>query len=64
MDLMKAVRRSRPKLLLCLASGLLVCAPLAAEIWQKPVAAVAPDAALEARIRSIVAGMTLEQKIG
>jgi beta-glucosidase len=64
MDVMKAVRRSRPKLLLCLAGGLLVSAPLAAEIWQKPVPAVAPDEALEARIRSIVAGMTLEQKIG
>lgn len=64
MDVMKAVRCSRPEVLLCLASALLVSTPLAAEIWQKPTQAVAPDAALEARIRSIVAGMTLEQKVG
>jgi len=64
MDAMKAVRRSRAKVLLCLAGALLVSTPLAAEIWQKPVPAAAPDAALEARVRSIVAGMTLEQKVG
>ena len=64
MDAMKAVRRSRAKVLLCLAGALLVSTPLAAEIWQKPVSAAAPDAALEARVRSIVAGMTLEQKVG
>jgi len=64
MDAMKAVRRSRAKVLLCLAGALLVSTPLAAEIWQKPVSAAAPDAALEGRVRSIVAGMTLEQKVG
>ena len=64
MDAMKAVRPSRAKVLLCLAGALLVSTPLAAEIWQKPVPAAAPDAALEARVRSIVAGMTLEQKVG
>ena len=32
--------------------------------WPRLKSAVAPDAALEARIREIVAGMTLEQKIG
>jgi len=64
MDAMKTVRRSRAKVLLCLAGALLVSTPLAAEIWQKPVPAAAPDAALEARVRSIVAGMTLEQKVG
>ena len=64
MDAMKTVRRSRAKVLLCLAGALLVSTPLAAEIWQKPVSAAAPDAALEARVRSIVAGMTLEQKVG
>ena len=64
MDAMKAVRRSRAKVLLCLAGALLVSTPLAAEIWQKPVPAAAPDAALEGRVRSIVAGMTLEQKVG
>ena len=64
MDAMKAVRRSRAKVLLCLAGALLVSTPLAAEIWQTPVPAAAPDAALEGRVRSIVAGMTLEQKVG
>ena len=64
MDAMKTVRRSRAKVLLCLAGALLVSTPLAAEIWQTPVPAAAPDAALEARVRSIVAGMTLEQKVG
>ena len=64
MDMLKRVPRSRPRVLLCLAGTLLVSAPLAAEIWQKPVSATAPDPALEARVRSIVAGMTLEQKIG
>ena len=64
MDAMKTVRRSRAKVLLCLAGALLVSTPLAAEIWQKPVPAAAPDAALEGRVRSIVAGMTLEQKVG
>ncbi|MBB3220330.1 glycoside hydrolase family 3 protein [Pseudoduganella umbonata] len=32
--------------------------------WPRLKSAVAPDAALEARIREIVAGMTLEQKVG
>src|SRR5882757_2301045 len=64
MDVLKAVRRSRPKVFLCLASALLVSTPVAAEIWQKPAPTVAPDASLEARVRTIVAGMTLEQKIG
>jgi len=57
-------RRSRMKLLLCLAAGLLASASAAAEIWQRPAPAAAPDPALEARVRSIVDGMTLEQKIG
>jgi len=64
MDMLKQVRRSRPKALLCLTGALFVSAPLGAEIWQKPVPAVASDAALEARVQSIVAGMTLEQKVG
>ncbi|MEO7257465.1 MAG: glycoside hydrolase family 3 N-terminal domain-containing protein, partial [Sphingomicrobium sp.] len=64
MDVLKAVRRARPKVGLCLAGAALVATPLAAEIWQKPPTAIALDPALEARIRSIVAGMTLEQKVG
>jgi beta-glucosidase len=55
--------RARPKVALCLAVAFLASAATAAEIW--PRADVpAPDAAVEARVRSIVAGMTLEQKIG
>jgi beta-glucosidase len=64
MDGLKAVRRSRPKVVLCLAGTLLVSTPLAAETWQRPGSAVAPAPAVEARVRLIVAGMTLEQKIG
>ena len=59
MHVMRAAWSSRPKVLLCLASALLVSTPLAAEIWQKPAPTVAPDAALGTRVRSIVAGMTL-----
>jgi len=50
----------------------LVAAPLLATTahtapltdWPKIQGAVAPDAQLEARVRAIVAGMTLEQKVG
>ncbi|TWI61533.1 beta-glucosidase [Pseudoduganella lurida] len=48
-----------------LAAGAIAAAParpLAA--WPKAASAIAPDAKLEARVRQIVAGMTLEQKIG
>jgi beta-glucosidase len=55
--------RSRPRVMLCLAVSLLGSAATAAETW--PRAAVHPqDAALDARVHAIVAGMTLEQKIG
>jgi len=64
MDMLTRVRRSRPKLLLCLAAGLFAAASApAADPWPKR-AAPAPDPALEAKVRSIVAGMTIEQKIG
>ncbi len=63
MDVLRAVR-NRPRFVLFLSGALLAPTPLAAEIWQKPIVASAPDAALEARVRSIVAGMTLEQKVG
>ncbi len=56
--------RPRPTLLLCLAAGFLASASTAAEIWPKAAAPVAIDFALEARVHAIVAGMTLEQKVG
>lgn len=55
--------RPRPKLVLCLAATLLAPAAAAAVNWPR-ARAPAPDAALDARVRSIVAGMTLEQKVG
>ena len=55
--------RSRPKVVLCLAAALLAPAASAAVTWPR-AQAPAPDAALDARVRSIVAGMTLEQKVG
>jgi beta-glucosidase len=55
--------RPRPKVILCLAATLLASAVSAAEIWPRAESPV-PDAANEARARSIVAGMTLEQKVG
>jgi beta-glucosidase len=57
------VRAARTKLLLCLAATLAASAATAAEVW--PERAPPPlDTALEARVHSIVANMTLEQKIG
>jgi len=56
--------RARSRLFLCLASGLLASCQTAQSDWPaRPVTAVA-DPALEAKVRSIVAGMTLEQKVG
>jgi beta-glucosidase len=48
----------------CLAAASLASAAAAADVWPRPPVTVAPDAALEARVRSIVASMTLEQKVG
>lgn len=56
--------RVRPKELLCLAAALLTASAAAAEIWPRAVAPSKTDPALEARVHSIVEGMTLEQKIG
>ncbi len=56
-------RAVRPKLLLCLAVALAASSDAAAEVWPKRHAP-ALDSALEARVRAIVATMTLEQKIG
>jgi beta-glucosidase len=55
--------RSRPKVVLCLAAALLSPGASAAVTWPR-AAAPAADAALDARVRSIVAEMTLEQKVG
>ena len=58
-------RRGRTKLLLCLSAGLLASCQTVQAPWPTAVAPTsARDAQLEARVRSIVAGMTLEQKIG
>ena len=60
-------RRTRSKLLLCLSAAAFLagCQTAQTTIWP---AAASPaseaDAAIDARVRSIVAGMTLEQKIG
>ena len=62
---MKALAgRSRPRVMLCLAGALFASAATAAETWPRAINPVPPDAAVEARVHAIVAGMTLEQKIG
>ena len=70
MTAVSTVRKHRPTLLLCLSVAALascqtaaVAPPPLAEA-PAPAAPVDPKAALEARVQSIVAGMTLEQKIG
>ena len=62
--MMALAGRSRPKVALCVAAAFLVSGVVDAAIWPRAVASSAPDPALEARVRSIVAGMTLEQKVG
>ena len=57
------VKRARPRALVCLAAMLLSSVATAANLWPKR-AAPAPDPAIENRVRTIVAGMTLEQKVG
>ena len=56
--------RSRPNLILCLAAALLSTAATAAPLWPRATIPAGEDAAVEARVRSIVAGMTLKQKVG
>jgi beta-glucosidase len=58
----KRVRLVPPKALLCLSAALFA-GTATAQSWPR-VAPRAPDPKLEAQVRSIVAGMTLEQKIG
>ncbi len=55
--------RPRPRVILCLAATLLAPAAMGAENWPR-AKSPAPASALEARARSIVADMTLEQKVG
>src|SRR3954451_5880534 len=56
--------RSRPKVILCLAGALLASAATAAETWPRAINPEPRNAALDERVQAIVAGMTLEQKIG
>ena len=63
MDALTRVRLVRPRVFLCLATALAASAATA-QMWPSTSVPVAPDPALEARVRPIVAGMTLEQKVG
>jgi len=54
----------RPTAFLCLGAAFLGSAATATEIWPHAAIPAQDDRALETRVRSIVAGMTLEQKIG
>jgi beta-glucosidase len=56
--------RVRPKVALCAAALLLAPGATAAPMWPKAAIPARSDAALEARVRSIVGSMTLEQKVG
>jgi beta-glucosidase len=56
--------RIRPKALLCLAATLLATSAAAGEVWPRAVAPSNPEPVIKARVHSIVAGMTLQQKIG
>jgi beta-glucosidase len=56
--------RAPSKVAVCVAIALLAPGAVAAPAWPRAVVPAATDAALEARVKSIVAGMTLEQKVG
>lgn len=56
--------RARPRVILCLAAALAVSGAAAAATWPRAIHSQPADGALEARVHSIVAGMTLEQKVG
>ena len=55
--------RFRRGVILCVAAGTLASTS-SAELWPRAAIPVEHDRALEARVHAIVAGMTLEQKIG
>ncbi len=54
----------RPTVILCVAAVVLGSGATAAVTWPRPVNPAPRDVGLEARVHAIVAGMTLEQKIG
>jgi beta-glucosidase len=54
----------RPGAILCATAVLAASAASSAPIWPKPAVTSAPNVSIEARVRAIVASMTLEQKIG
>ena len=56
--------RFRSIALLCLAAAVFASSATAAVTWPRAASNTLPDAALESRVHSIVAGMTLEQKVG
>src|SRR5260221_13766201 len=61
----KKAAGARPRVTLCAFAGLLASCQTAPEMWARSeVPASASDAAIDARARAIVAGMTLEQKVG
>lgn len=65
MPALTKVRRVRTNLLLCLAAAMLASCQTALAPWPVATAPLAPaDVALEERIQSVVAGMTVEQKVG
>jgi beta-glucosidase len=64
MSVLTKAGRARSRLFLCLASALLASCQTAQAVWPARPVPAATDPALEARVRSIVAGMTLEQKVG
>jgi beta-glucosidase len=62
---MKALAgRLRPNVILCVAAVILGSGASAAVTWPRAANPAPRNAALEARVHAIVAGMTLEQKIG
>ena len=65
MHALTRMRPARPALLLCLVSALLAGCETVPAPWPTAVTSTpSADAALEARVQTIVFGMTLEQKIG
>src|SRR6478609_4845036 len=65
-EMMALTGRARPSLVLCaIAAPLLASCQTAPAIWPRAaVPTLSSEAAIDARARSIVAGMTLEQKVG
>jgi beta-glucosidase len=62
---MPVASRFRFKLLLGLSAALFAACQAAQAAWPRPAArTIGADGALDARVSSIVAGMTLEQKVG